>query len=67
MEITFNNHTRQIDTKSSIQDALDLWIGDKQKGIAVAVNNVIVYKTQWGIYELQPNDNVLVITAFQGG
>lgn len=67
MEITFNNHTRQIDTKSSIQNALDLWIGDKQKGIAVAVNDAIVYKTQWSSYELQPNDNVLVITAFQGG
>jgi len=67
MEITFNNHPHQIEAKSSIQNALDLWIGEKQKGIAIAVNDAIVYKTQWANYELQPNDNVLVITAIQGG
>jgi len=67
MEIIFNNQTRQIEANSSIQNALDIWIGEKQKGIAVAVNDAIVYKTQWGNYELQPNDNVLVITAIQGG
>jgi sulfur carrier protein len=67
MEVTFNNQTRQIELHSTIQNALDIWVGEKQKGIAIAVNDVIVYKAQWGSYELQPDDNVLVITAFQGG
>lgn len=67
MEITFNNRTRQIEAKSSIQIALNNWIGDKQKGIAVAVNETVVPKAQWDSYELQHNDNVLVIKAIQGG
>ncbi len=67
MEITFNNQTRQIEAKSSIQIALNNWIGDKQKGIAVAVNETVVPKAQWDNYELQHNDNVLVIKATQGG
>lgn len=67
MEITFNNQTRQIEAKSSIQIALNNWIGDKQKGIAVAVNETVVPKAQWDSYELQHNDNVLVIKAIQGG
>jgi len=67
MEITFNNQTRQIEAKSSIQIALNNWIGDKQKGIAVAVNETVVPKAQWDSYELQHNDNVLVIKATQGG
>jgi len=67
MEITFNNHTRQIEAKTSIQNILDNWVGEKQKGIAVAVNKTVVPKAQWGSYVLQPNDNVLVINATQGG
>jgi len=67
MEITFNNQISQIEVNTSIQIALNNWIGDKQKGIAIAVNETVVPKTQWDSYELQHNDNVLVIKATQGG
>lgn len=67
MEIIFNNHPRQIEANTSLQIALNNWIGEKQKGIAVAVNETIVHKAQWESYELQQNDNVLVINATQGG
>ena len=67
MEITFNNHTHQIEAQTSIQNALNNWIGEKQKGIAVAINETVVPKAQWESYVLQPNDNVLVIKATQGG
>ena len=67
MEITFNNHTRQIEAKSSIQNALDIWIGKKTNGIAVAVNETVIPKIQWDSYELQNNDIILVIKATQGG
>jgi len=67
MEIIFNNHPRQIEAKSSILIALNNLIGDKQKGIAVAVNETVVPKAQWDSYELKHNDNVLVIKATQGG
>jgi len=67
MEITFNDHKHQVEEQTSVQTALNKWIGDKQKGIAVAVNETIVPKTQWESYILQPDDKVLVIKATQGG
>ena len=67
MEITFNNQISQIEANTSIQIALNNWIGDKQKGIAVAVNETVVPKTQWDSYNLQHHDHVLVIKATQGG
>ena len=67
MEIILNNQTHQVVEKTSIQIALNNWIGEKQKGIAVAVNETIVPKAQWDSYELKHNDKVLVIKATQGG
>lgn len=67
MEINLNNQTHQVEEKTSIQIALNNWIGEKQKGIAVAVNETIVPKAQWDSYELQHNDKLLVIKATQGG
>jgi len=67
MEITFNNHPQEIQEQTSIQIILNDLIGEKQKGIAVAVNETVVPKTKWNSYVLQPNDNVLVIKATQGG
>ena len=67
MEIILNNQSYQIEVKTSIQIALNNWIGEKQKGIAVAVNQTIVPKAQWNSYELQHDDKVLVIKATQGG
>ena len=67
MEITFNNNPQQIKEQSSVQIIINDLIGEKQKGIAVAVNGTVVPKAQWDSYELQPNDKVLVIKATQGG
>ena len=67
MEIILNNQLYQVEEKTSIQIVLNNWIGEKQKGIAVAVNETIVPKTCWDSYELKHNDKVLVIKATQGG
>ena len=67
MQIILNSQTHQVEEKTSIQIALNNWIGDKQKGIAVAVNETIVPKAQWDSYELKHNDKLLVIKATQGG
>jgi len=67
MEITFNNHTQQISAQTSIQIILNDLTGEKQKGIAVAVNETVIPKAQWDSYVLKQNDNVLVIKATQGG
>jgi len=36
-------------------------------GIAVAINNKIVSKSDWEIQQFKNNDAILIITATQGG
>lgn len=67
MEITFNNRSQQIREQSSIQIILNDLVGEKLKGIAVAVNETVIAKTRWDSYVLEPGDKVLVIKATQGG
>ena len=37
------------------------------RGIAVAINDVIFPKEKWESYQIQDKDNILIITATQGG
>ncbi|MDQ7040250.1 MAG: sulfur carrier protein ThiS [Rhodothermus sp.] len=37
------------------------------RGIAVAVNEEVVRRSQWAAVQLQPGDRVEVVTARQGG
>ena len=36
-------------------------------GIAVAVNEEILPRADWHEYQVKENDNILIITATQGG
>jgi sulfur carrier protein len=38
-----------------------------QTGIAVAVNAAVVPRSQWKIHQIEPGDEIEVITARQGG
>jgi sulfur carrier protein len=68
MEITINNQLRSIAADSvTVQHILDLEIPKRQKGIAVAVNNVIVPKTEWESYPVLSQDKIVIIKATQGG
>ena len=67
MEINFNNQTEQIQEKTSIQILINNLVGEKQKGIAVAVNESVIPKSDWSSHELSQHDKVLVIKATQGG
>lgn len=37
------------------------------KGIAVAVNNKVIPKTNWNTFQLTENDTITIIRATQGG
>ena len=67
MEIQLNNQSKEIASCISIQQLLDEVVGQKQKGIAVAINNSVVPKAVWDNHILQANDNILIIKAAQGG
>jgi sulfur carrier protein len=67
MDIIFNNLPQSVEAPASVQALLSQFVGDKQKGIAVAVNQTVVPKTEWDKRLLRQGDNVLVIKATQGG
>ncbi|MCE3226780.1 MAG: thiamine biosynthesis protein ThiS [Bacteroidetes bacterium] len=66
MEIVINNETKQVNY-DSLQSLVTGILGEKTKGIAVAINDNIVPKTHWESTALKEKDNVLIIKATQGG
>lgn len=67
MKIKYNNQQIEIDDKLMLSTFVFSQIGEKTNGIAVAVNNSVIPKTNWEVIEIQPNDNILLIKATQGG
>lgn len=67
MKITINGDAFEFDAGTSLLQVLELRCFVKKAGIAVAVNNVVVPKTQWGEKILEDNDRVLIIAATKGG
>lgn len=68
MELRINHKLKKFDCMAlTIQELLDFELPNKQKGIAVAVNQIVIPKNQWHTYALAPTDEILIITATQGG
>jgi sulfur carrier protein len=68
MELKINNQIKQFPLDSlTVQALLDLEIPEKQNGIAVAINANVIPKTNWNTHILNPTDDILIISATQGG
>lgn len=67
MTIVVNQQPQQFDQALTLQTLLQQLGKAQQLGIAVAVNNKVVSKTQWTNHQLQDQDHVTIITATQGG
>jgi sulfur carrier protein len=68
MELKINNETKQFPLDSlTVQALLDLEIPNKQNGIAVAINNTVIQKSNWNSHHLLETDDILIISATQGG
>lgn len=68
MEITINNQVKNLtDTHLTVQQLLNMEIPEKQKGIAIAINNTVIPRTDWETKSILQNDNILIIKATQGG
>ncbi len=67
MEIKLNNQIKSFPEQCTIQQLLDQIVPEKQKGIAIAVNNVVIQKNRWQTHFIKQNDDVLIIKATQGG
>jgi len=67
MEITVNNQPLKLSAPSSVAQLLSAVLQVPGTGIAIAVNQAIVSKSDWPDHLLQPGDQVVLIKATQGG
>ncbi len=67
MKIVYNGEPIILEEISSLTSLVAMEGLLEKKGIAVAVNNTVVPKNEWDQCILHENDNVLIITAVQGG
>ncbi len=68
MELKINNQRKQFSASSlTVQALLDLEIPIKQNGIALAINNTVIPKTDWDSHQIKETDDILIISATQGG
>ena len=67
MEILINNQKHTVEESTTLQTIVNAQLGDKQKGVALAVNDTVIPKANWGNYFIKSNDTILIIKATQGG
>jgi sulfur carrier protein len=66
VQITVHGQPRQADDHTTLTDIVQL-VSDRDAGIAVALNNVVVPRSGWAATVLNDDDRVDVVTAVQGG
>lgn len=67
MEITVNHQTYTLPGSASVSQLLSDFLAVSLSGIAVAVNQCVVSKSEWPTFQLQAGDQVILIKATQGG
>ncbi|REA62735.1 thiamine biosynthesis protein ThiS [Dyadobacter luteus] len=67
MEISINQQLTEIAENVSVQKLLSSLFSNPSKGIAIAINQSIIPKSQWEERILLPDDKVTLIRATQGG
>ena len=67
MEITLNDQLKTVTESATLYDIVFTQLGEKQNGVAVALNNTVIPKPNWQTTKLTSNDNILIIKATQGG
>lgn len=67
MEVLVNNKLYAVQPDITVSALLQFIQLSSFKGIAVAVNRQVVPKNDWPAHLLQPEDDVTIIEATQGG
>lgn len=66
MNVLVNGTPRAIDRGTTVGSVVDSLRGER-RGLATAVNEEVVPRSQWDDVELHDGDRVEVLTAAQGG
>ncbi len=67
INVYLNNSPRHLNAQASLIDLLDAVNIISLNGVALAVNNNVIPKTEWSNYILSAEDKVTLIKATQGG
>lgn len=68
MEVVINGEKRTIENVGTIEQLLaELSLPGNRRGIAVAVNDTVVPRSQWKTVRIAAGDRIEVIRAVQGG
>ena len=67
MDITVNQQKYTLSENCSLQELIATVISQPANGIAIAVNQEIVAKANWGTCVLKSGDHITIIKATQGG
>jgi sulfur carrier protein len=67
MKLIINQKIVEFNKIMSVQDMISTISSGSSKGIAVAVNDVVVPRTSWLQFKLSENDRITLIRATQGG
>ena len=68
MNIKVNGETKEVSPGLTLhQLLLDLEIAPSRPGIAVAIDQEVIPRTQWEEVEIQPDSEIEIIRAAQGG
>ncbi len=67
MNIFVNDKAQEVNTQANIGDLLTSLNLASQKGIAIAINNNVIPRTEWNTHTLREEDKVMLIRATQGG
>lgn len=66
MKVQVNNKEVEIDSASTLTQLITQ-LELPSQGIAVAINNKMIPRTEWECFSLQENDNLVIIKAACGG
>jgi sulfur carrier protein len=67
MHITVNNKLYNIDDNCNLIEVLEKVQIQNRLGVAIAVNNVVIPKIEWGKHIINDKDTILIINAIFGG
>ena len=67
MNVTINKEPKKIGADSRLLQLLKDIKLTNQNGIAIAVNNQVITKSDWEQFQLKENDKITIIKATQGG
>jgi sulfur carrier protein len=67
VEVTINQQAYQVSDEGGLAEILSLLRIEQADGIAIAVNEAVIPRGEWGGFVLRERDRVFVIRATQGG